>query len=1136
VRAALRVLSAGVLAVSLAAQGEQGDADARQVAAAVDALVEQAVAEFRDGDAEASRRSMQRALQAAELDDAAEDCPDALVNALWLLGRAAYRTGAFDIADEALLVVLRDRERELPEGDRGVQVVRHQLALVRMASGDALGARRLFERILAVPFDVLPEQHPSRQVVRGALAETLVSLGELEAGLEMKEQVLAAFAAQFPEDHENVLMARASISETLTEMGDYARALALQKQVFDVHVARLPDDHPELQRDRSGLARIYALLGDVERAAELQEQVERVYAANLPENDRMLQRARMDLASSLEQLGELDRALAMHRDVLRVLSATLPDDHPDVQHARGSLATTLMTVGDAQGALALDRKMYEVVSRTMPADHAIVQAARTNLAATMHAAGDTIGAMELQRQAMRMLQEQFPEDHPQVRVARSNLAMMLMRHHDLAGAIELMRQVVAAAERSLSPRSPDRLIGLANLAGMLLQAGELAEARAMTDRCVAEFADVLTAEHPILLAVRQTQGVALRQLGEHEAARELLEDLLRVQRKNLSDEHESVQKIRTALALTLLDLGDAPGAARQLLAAGRGALQRLRLQSLSTRAGAEVTLRAASLLNSISRALAPSVAMPAAEADELREVGLRLLVCCQHHELHARQLRRTVALDDPATYDRLVARLRAAVARIEEAIATPVDASEGEAAASSRDEAITTASLARDRIEEQLTQLVPVAERAVPGGAALAARLAPGEAAIAFDLYYPDFERDPEGAGRPAGRYGAYVLLPAGRIRWVDLAADRDVGECIERLRALATGAAPDPGERASDELFAKLDRALFDPLRAVLPEGVERLVLSLAFDLHLVPFEALPAASQYDLRVVWSLRALLDERGDAPVDPQALVVGGVAYELGDGEPIAAASGAGDEPVQRGGGGSGGGDGEVGDRKPVDFAPLSAAEAQAVARTYRRAFPQANATLLSGAAASEAAFVERAPAANYLHVATHGYFAPEQSVSAEQAAAEPLTQFSVAGSVARLSPYSLTGLALAGANRQADELGRREGILTAQEVADLDLSTCHLVTLSACETSLGVRNGTGLASLRSAFHAAGARFVLSSLWKVSDQQAERVMRDFYTRLWQHGDSPHDALRAAQQAARERRAPLREWAGWVLTGR
>ena len=74
------------------------------------------------------------------------------------------------------------------------------------------------------------------------------------------------------------------------------------------------------------------------------------------------------------------------------------------------------------------------------------------------------------------------------------------------------------------------------------------------------------------------------------------------------------------------------------------------------------------------------------------------------------------------------------------------------------------------------------------------------------------------------------------------------------------------------------------------------------------------------------------------------------------------------------------------------------------------------------------------------------------------------------------------------------------------------------------------------AHVRQSFHAAGARFVLATLWKVNDAEAETLMADFYARIWKQGQDPHTALREAKLAARQRGAAFRDWAGWMISGR
>jgi len=127
-------------------------------------------------------------------------------------------------------------------------------------------------------------------------------------------------------------------------------------------------------------------------------------------------------------------------------------------------------------------------------------------------------------------------------------------------------------------------------------------------------------------------------------------------------------------------------------------------------------------------------------------------------------------------------------------------------------------------------------------------------------------------------------------------------------------------------------------------------------------------------------------------------------------------------------------------------------------------------------------------------------------------------------------------LALAGANLV--KIGKGDGILTALEVAGLNLWGTKLVVLSACETGLGkVVNGEGVYGLRRAFVLAGAETLMMSLWEVDDATTRRLMTDYYGNL-QKGMGRAEALRQVQLQmlqARENEFKPYFWAAFIPSG-
>ena len=79
--------------------------------------------------------------------------------------------------------------------------------------------------------------------------------------------------------------------------------------------------------------------------------------------------------------------------------------------------------------------------------------------------------------------------------------------------------------------------------------------------------------------------------------------------------------------------------------------------------------------------------------------------------------------------------------------------------------------------------------------------------------------------------------------------------------------------------------------------------------------------------------------------------------------------------------------------------------------------------------------------------------------------------------------------------------GNEDGVLTALEVAGLNLAGTKLVVLSACETGIGdVANGEGVYGLRRALAIAGAESQLITLWLVDDFATKDLMMNYYQRL------------------------------------
>lgn len=165
------------------------------------------------------------------------------------------------------------------------------------------------------------------------------------------------------------------------------------------------------------------------------------------------------------------------------------------------------------------------------------------------------------------------------------------------------------------------------------------------------------------------------------------------------------------------------------------------------------------------------------------------------------------------------------------------------------------------------------------------------------------------------------------------------------------------------------------------------------------------------------------------------------------------------------------------------------------------------------------------------HVATHGFFQANAKVAR--------TTDDLNESSAYENPLLKTGLLLAGAgdilNQSKFNYNSDNGILTAYEAMNLNLDKTDLVVLSACETGLGeIEAGEGVYGLQRAFLVAGARTIIMSLFKVSDDATQQLMVKFYRKWIETGNKRQSFIEAKKEIRNEFKDPI-YWGPFIMIG-
>ena len=432
------------------------------------------------------------------------------------------------------------------------------------------------------------------------------------------------------------------------------------------------------------------------------------------------------------------------------------------------------------------------------------------------------------------------------------------------------------------------------------------------------------------------------------------------------------------------------------------------------------------------------------------------------------------------------------------------------------------------------------------------AALRPGEAAVEFVSYryYQKKQTD-------STMYAALVLLPAGASAKEGLPGSNQptfipLFEEKQLATLLKTEDKPQPAFYndlyAADKKGGPLYDLIWKPIAAALPEGTT-VYCSPSGLLHRLNLGAIPTpdgknlAEKNRLTMLGSTRQLaVPPVPAANQNATAQLYGGIQYDATptvaahtDTRPddLAARRGSGPLPATPNWGGENDSTLRGDNWNNLRWTDVEISAAAEIMKGKGMAV-----TLKKGAEATEESFKSLGTTGSsprILHVATHGFFFPDpkgEQVKGEQASGEKVFKVSD-------NPMIRSGLVLAGGN-QAWKTGKparpdlEDGILTAYEISQMNLSHTELAVLSACETGLGDLVGNeGVYGLQRAFKIAGVRYLIMSLWQVPDFQTQVFMSAFYKHWLEGKMAVPEAFRATQSELKAKYGEAFKWAGFVL---
>lgn len=813
------------------------------------------------------------------------------------------------------------------------------------------------------------------------------------------------------------------------------------------------------------------------------------------------------------QIGRLETAESHGQEALAIYLKLGGKESVTYMNALTNMATLFKQMAEFEKAEKMYLESLELRAKALGTKHPDYAQSLQNLAALYADMGRFAEAEPLYLDAKGIILEQFGPNHPKYAITLANLGNVYMQTGRDDAAEVLYREVLDIRKKTFGPDNPQYAATLTMLGQLYAKAGRFADSEAMLTEAlrIYELESDPQKRHFRYPHLVYALGDTYRQQGKTAEAEPLLRQAKEFGEKMLGTDHADYLGFTLSLADFYARTGDTAQATRLFQ---EGLQCRDRFFQKAERYFSENDLLALHAFHHSEQDKLYTYLHRYPAGSGLRTQAFDFALHYKNALLENRlKWKKAVQAADPDTRNAYLNWL-SLHRRIAGEYAKP----------SAHRTTLTTLEEQANALEKTVTEqlgLLPSSENR-PDWQAVKKRLRPGEAAIEFVAY----QRTE--TGFPAKKTpfcSALILRPEWeQPLYVPLFSTQELGT----LRATRHLYAFSP-ENAQPNLHTLVWKPLSQHLN-----GVRTIYYAPAGLLHRINLSAVPVSDSetigdrfvlHNLGSTRQMVAAVQQGGFSGMD--ATLFGGVDY-------ASAQTGVGSLPTEqehiaKQGPSLGQGFRSLrGDDWP--YLEWTLREAEATKNIWERAGGRAQ--VFAGEYATEAAVKQlgqsgRSP--RVLHLATHGYFFPDPDSSA------------ATGFEASQHPLMRSGLIMAGANAawkgNALPGGQEDGILTAYEISQLDLSGTELVVLSACETGLGDLVGNeGVFGLQRAFKLAGAKYVLMSLWNVSDQSTYEFMTAFY-REWleRKSDIPTAYQNAQLQLRKQYNLPFNPalWAGFVL---
>lgn len=918
--------------------------------------------------------------------------------------------------------------------------------------------------------------------------------GNYAEAIRLATEVLNLDEIIFGNEHPSYAIALSNLAAYKSAIGEYSEALDLEKNASIIYEKTLGKEHPTYSLSINRLAELQVHIGNYPMATKLFTQALETAKKSLGPNHSAYATILHNMATCISILGDDRKAITLEKEALSIREKALGKESDAYSVSLHSLAVLNSSTGNYVEAIKYETESLNIIKKTLGKNHKSYSTGSSCLASYYSALGNYEEAIRLDSEALYTIEQTFGKNHPDYANILSNLANDYYYYGNYLEASRLGHEALNIREKVLGTQHPDYAEALSNVSMFNISLGNLAEAKRQIMEASKIFQITFGQEsHNYSIMLHKLALCNALQHNFSESIR-LEKEVLKIFAKTIGKNHPDYRLALNDLTFYYFNSKDYINTAQQAILTTEEC-NKIVFSTFTDLTSHERTLfwnKYSNWYNYYLPMFSYYISEPelsvatyngALLAKELllnadREMSQLIL---ESNDKAFIQEYRDLQFNKTILYKMLQKPKKEHITDID-SIHRIVRKQEKEL-------------ITKSKVYGDYTRNLQITWKEVQK------KLNKEDIAIEF-LAFP--------AGKDSIIYAALILRPETTSPKMIPLFERKQLSNINKKDFYTT---------------PTLSQLIWKPLEKEL-KGIKNVYFAPAGQLHNIAIEHLPSsdstfiAEQINFYRLSSTRQLVMIKDKSHIK-EAVLYGGLKYDADTTALVVENKKYTDIPRDLNIQHTFYPD-SLNLRDGAKYLPATKIEAEQIKQALENTRLQP--ALYMDLRGTEESFKALSGKnISMLHIATHGFYWTE--TEARQTKDLDFLMMGDNNQSRYVEDKALTrsGLLLSGANiaLKGNPLpeGLEDGILTAKELAGLDLRGLDLVVLSACQTGLGEITGDGVFGLQRGFKKAGANTLLMSLWKVDDNATQLLMTQFYKNLLA-GKSKFESLREAQKYVRD----------------